>query len=218
MGNKSSSRIPTGPRTRNRVLTNIQSALQSYLGDNYTIMWIKVSNDELGDPERGQMAAVFTGNRVMPDLTATHLVYESTVQIFSRLFLCTGNNSTDTRFLFVWNVRGRNARWQWHIGSPHLSGDAINDSAVQCSTQNITTQVARNSASAIMSSFGNMMPGTPFSNDVFVWTRSSQVDANFGVSKATDRSTLHWRAQETGPAVTLTDNESLVGRYSFRQN
>ena len=168
MGNKSSSRIQTGPRTRNRVLTNIQSALQSYLGDNYTIMWIKVSNDELGDPERGQMAAVFTGNRVMPDLTATHLVYESTVQIFSRLFLCTGNNSTDTRFLFVWNVRGRNARWQWHIGSPHL--------------------------------------------------RSSQVDANFGVSKATDRSTLHWRAQETGPAVTLTDNESLVGRYSFRQN
>ena len=217
MGNKFSSIIPTCPITRNRVVANIQSALQSYLGDNYTIILMKVSNDEftLRNLERGQMAEISTGNTVMPDLTATRLVYESTVPFFSRLFLCTNNNSKDTKFLYAWNVRGSNARWQWHIGSPYSSGG--NGSTVQFSNENITS--SRNSVPAIVHSFANMLPGTrtrtPFKNDMFVWTRTGP-DANFDVSKATEG--LYWRAQETGPAVTLTDQVALKGRFRFNQN
>ena len=160
-------------KKRDRAIANIESALHVYLSDSNNIKSYIVSDDDKSeDPEIGLMTTKDTRTIVMPDLTATHLVYESTVQIFSRLFLCTDNNSKYTKFLFVWNVEDT-AGWQWHIGSPHSSGEVRNGHAIKCSNENITRQVAAgNSIHQIKCSFANMMPGTPFSNDMFDWAKS----------------------------------------------
>ena len=93
MGNS----IPTGPGTRDIIIPNIQSALQSYLGEDlFTITLIAVSEDEfsLTDYTPGQMRLLTNRATVMPDLAGTNLVYNSGIpSIYARLFKCTENGT-----------------------------------------------------------------------------------------------------------------------------
>ena len=189
-----------------------------YLGDGATITLIKLSDDEFTQGDPGQMTAANTGDRVIPDLTATNLVYitESIAPIYSRVFVCVEKDTNNARFFFAWNVRGGGG-WQWFIGSPHLSGEVKNGSPVQFSAENITRQVANNSVSAIERSFASMRPGTPFKDEMFKWTRSGG-DDNFQVFKEiTDVKKWYWKEQETMPVVTLTDNVAQGGRFDYTQ-
>ena len=212
--------ISTGPTTRDEVLTNIRSALQSYLGEGlFTITLIPVSKDEfsLTDSAPGQMRLLNNRAAVMPELTGTNLVYNSGIPpIYARLFKCTENGTHNTRFLFAWNIRPR-SRWRWFIGSPYLPNNASSGSAVSLMTQDVTDQAAMNSVPPIRVALGNMRAGDPFLDAMFVWISAGD-EVNFQVKKLTaNNNTVFWRTQATVAAVLLTIDEALGGRFDFTE-
>ena len=213
-----------GPETRAKVIGNIKSALQAYLGTSTTIIVFAVSDDEYSEgltQDSGLMTAANNANiRVTPDIAGTNLVYHNTSPyIYARLFLCTDTNSTDTRFLFAWHIRDPN--WQWYIGAPYLSVGVRTSPAVPFSRENITVQARSAKVLPIEHALATMivpdLPATPFKDPIFAWTKDGN-DDNFEVSKATaSGDQLYWRARETTPAVILTSDVSFIGRFDFTQ-
>ena len=169
------------------------------------------------------MLAANTGERVLPDTRGTRLVYTpeqrsyTAPYVYAILFLCTANNSQDTRFLYAWHKKNMNKKWRWYIGAPYLSVKGLDNVPVLLSKENITSQVRDNSVPELESTFRSMLPFTPFNNAMFVWSRSSSDDDNFQVSKKPNESQLYWRAEERTSAVTLTGREAQGGRFEFTQ-
>ena len=165
-----------GPETRAKVIANIKSALQNYLGSNTTITVITVPGQgPTKDCDHGVMTAANTTNIVTPDVRRSSLAYYNTAQFSFELFLCNTNDSTDTRFMYLWQEAGKS-----YIGAPYLTEVTNFGHPVPVSKNEITRQVAENTVAAIESSFENMMPDVPFRDVRFVWNRCSrQGDFNF---------------------------------------
>ena len=214
-----------GPESRDSVIAIIESALQSYLGSDYTITVIDVSDDKFSQTRErriGIMYSADTGARVMPNQTGTSLMYNtaSTVPFFARLFLCTQNGTDNTRFLYAWNIQVA-GEWRWFMGAPFLIRPRLRDDPVQFSSRGINSELrGPHPVKVIENTLGSM----GFDEPMFVWTRSSTDDNNFQIlnpmQEGTQQHTWYWAAQGTGtdPVVTLIGIQDLGGRFDFEQN
>ena len=203
------------------VIAIIKSALQSYLGSDYTITVIDVSNDR-SSCRGGYMDAPVTGDRVMPNQAGTSLMYNTASRnpFVVQLLMCTLNNSTDTKFVYAWDSNGRG---RWFKGSPYLTLPVTMGEQVPFTSRDISSELSGpNPVEAIENILGNMTGSSPpigFNDPIYTWMRSKQDDNNFRVSKPMTQGPWYWAAEGTGtdPPVTLTNIQGLGGRFIFEQ-